>query len=259
VGKTKESVKPEVAIAEGVKALAPIRERALTFLESAKEITKIRTEAERKAVALLLVTNKDLQAEIKRVFKPMKEATNAAHQQVCDQETEQLAPLVAEERKIKAMQNVDWIEQERLAEEKRKKLQAQADAKAKAERKKEVDALKKSGQADLAVELAAAPVSAAPVEVENRAAAAASAAGLTYRIQKHMEVVDEALIERQYLSVNTKAIQAAAEAYWETIKPADTKDAVAMAAATSKFSSWQGVKGVRFWITKESSDTGRRG
>lgn len=258
VAKTNIVKRPEDAIEEGTKALVPIRQRALDFLEKAKAITKIRTQPERQAVALLLVTNKDLQAEIRRVFKPMKEATHAAHQQVCDQETEQLADLMAEERKIKTMQNEDFREQERVAEEKRRKLQAEADAKAEAERKKEVAALKKSGQKEEAAALAEAPVQAAPVQVENKAQATAAASGLTFRIQKHMEIVDESLLERKYLQVNTAAIQAAGAAYWETIKPKDPKDVQQYAVAVAKFSQFHEVAGVRFWVTKESADTGRR-
>jgi len=316
----------ERAIAEGNRALVPLREKVATFADEARKIAKIRTEGERKLIAVTLVTNKDLQKEIKRVFKPMKEATDAAHKAVCDQENEQLEPLLEEEQRCKQLQNEDFREQERVAEEERKKLQAKADAKAAEARKKEVAALRLAGfrtvmegveltteldglfkaatgykyatlSDDVIVALAekfeayaatkkadtpelrelfkalkkegvkpdetakvvvAASVQAEQVVVENRAQATASAAGLTFKVQKHMDVTDECLIERQYLSVNVAAIQAAGVAYWETIKPKDAKDAAAYLVAATKFAAWQGVRGVRFWVTKESVDTGRR-
>ena len=257
--KPAEAIKEsEIAVEEGTRALVPIQQQAVSIIEKAAAITKIRTDGERKLIAFSLSSNKDLQKVIRNFFKPMKEATDAAHTAVCDQEHDVLDPLVTDEARCKRILNEDQAEQDRIAEEKRRKLQAEADAKAEADRKAEVAALKKSGQREEAAALAAAPVQAAPVQVENKAQATAAAAGLTFKVTKHMEVVDEFLIERQYLQVNTAAIQAAAAAYWEQVKPKDPKDALEYGKAASKFSTWGGVKGVRFWTTKESADTGRR-
>ena len=325
--KPAEAIKEsEIAVEEGTRALVPIQQQAVTIIEKAAAITKIRTDEDRKLVAFSLTSNKDLQKIIKAFFKPMKEATDAAHTAVCDQEHEVLDPLVADEDRCKKLNNEDRLKQEHIAEEKRRKLQAEADRKAKEQREKEVrairvqeframmkdfdltpeverlfkaadgkkfadmneddiavvaeyyetyletrkafsveyktlfQALKKEGAKPegVAAAVAATPVQAARVVVENKADTAAAAAGLTFKITRHMEVVDESQIERQYLVVNQDSIKAAALAYWKQIEPKDPKDAAQYATAVAKFSGWQGVKGVRFWITKESADTGRR-
>ena len=241
------------------KALVPIREREMAFFEQAKPVAKIRTQADRVLVATLQATNKDLQKLIHEELDPLCASAHETWQLNLKLRKKHLDPLEAEAARCQRMLTEDNAEQERVAEEKRKKLQAEADAKAEKERKEQVKSLKTGGQPEAAAALAAAPVQAAPVQVENRAAAASAAAGLTFKIQKHMEVVDESLLERKYLEPNMSAIQAAGVAYWEQIKPKDPKDALEYGQAAAKFAAWAGVKGVRFWVTKESADTGRRG
>jgi len=248
----------EVELVSESNILEEIKRKAAGFLEDAKAVVKIKTDAERRLVAALLVTNKDLQKQIHDELDPIVEQAHKTWQMNLALRKRHLDPLVEEEGRCKTMQRTDFQEQQAAAEEKRRKLQAEADAKAEAERKKEVAALKKSGQKEEAKALAAAPVAAAPVVVENKAQAAAEAAGLTYRFQKHMEVRDELIIDRQYLQPNLSAIQAAGAAYWETIKPSDPKDTAQVSAAMAKFEAWAGVAGVHFWVTKEASDTGRR-
>jgi hypothetical protein len=254
--------KNEVEVPESVevtRALIPIREREMALANEATPLAKIRTQADRTLVSRLRAQAKDLLKAIHDELDPIVDSAHKTWQMNIALRKKHVEPVEEVDRRLKRLLDDDFAEQERAAEAKRKKLQAEADAKAEAERKAQVEALKKSGQKEEAAVLATAPVQAAPVAVVNKAAATAAATGMTFRAQKHMEIVDEAAIERQYLSVNTQAIQAAGAAYWEQVKPKDPKDAAQFAAAVAKFASWQGVKGVRFWITKESADTGRRG
>lgn len=247
------------ATLEASKALVPIREKELALAEQTKDIARIRTNADRTLIATARASIKDLLKLIHDELDPIVASAHENWQMNLELRRKHTQPLERDDARLKKILDDDKAEQDRAAEKKRRELQAKADAKAKADRDAQVKALRESGQEDVAAVIEAAPVEAAPVVVTNKANAAAAAAGLTFKVTKHMEVVAPEEIDRKYLSVNEGAIQAAANAYWQEIKPADTKDEPAMLAAIAKFSEWKGVKGVRFWITRESADTGRRG
>lgn len=246
----------DTAVVTAEQAIAAMAAKTAPFLEKAKAVTKIRTEEDRKLVAALLITNKDLQAEIRRVFKPMKDKAHAAHQEVCDQEHDQLDPLLKEEAACKRMQNVDWQEQEDARLAKQRELQAKADKEAKQDRKEEVKALRDSGQKEAAAALAAAPMVAEQVTVENRAEAALKAAGGTFRFVLHYQVDNPELLDRRFLVPSDEAIKAAGAAAWAQFKAADPDDGKAVAMA--KLAALTEVGGVHFWAVKEAADTGRR-
>lgn len=73
---------------------------------------------------------KTRKAEVTEFFKPMKDAANKAHKEICGREKALLAPLDDAEKKLKKAIGiyVDELERKRLEEERRLRLAAQQEA-----------------------------------------------------------------------------------------------------------------------------------
>jgi hypothetical protein len=233
-------------------ALELLTTKADGFLEKARAVLRIRTEADRALVAALRVTNRDLQKEIHADLDPQVENAHKTHADLCALRRKHLEPLEREEARCKRLQDEDHAEQERAAELRRQKLQEKADAKAQQQRDAQVEDLRDRGQAALAAELALAPVAAPAVVVENKAELAAKAAGLGYYWVLGFDVEDLAKVPREFLQLNEAAVRARGQAIWAELKAADEK------VAPTLFAGSNAVPGIRFRAKKESRDTGRR-
>lgn len=214
-------------------AIQVIKQKSEDFLARAKGIRKIRTQADRELVAVLLVTNGELQKEIERVFRPMKQKARAAWQEVVDQEKEQMEPLKREEETCRFMQRTDYAEQEYIRVEREMKAREEVQRKALEERERAVAALKEAGDKQEAKALAAAPLAVAPVEIANKAT---NIEGVTFREEVRFQIEDPMLVPREYLIVDETAIRRVANA---------------LKAKTS-------IPGVRVWLEKVPVRIGAR-
>lgn len=235
-----------------------LEKKAYSFLEEAAKVTEIKTDADRHLLAALKVTNTALQKEVHADLDPLCSEAHGHWQNLTKLRKKHLDPLQEEAERIDAIIAEDFRRQQRIAAEKQAKLQVKADARAQDARDKEVAALEEGGQHELAVQLASAPVQAPAVVVGNKAAQVAAAAGLTFRVERHMQITDVLLLERKHLQPDMDAIKRDGAALWDRLKPADPNDAAAFLAASARFAASEEVRGVRFWVTKEPVGTGRR-
>lgn len=128
-------------VKETVVAVLPGRE-----ISGEQELSKSVTAVEFQAESIIIETDDDYKeaaefgraikrkaAEVVAFFKPMKEAANKAHKEVCDREKTMLAPLKSAEKTLKYTMGKYLDEQERkrreLEEQMRRKAQEEAERK----------------------------------------------------------------------------------------------------------------------------------
>lgn len=125
--------------------------RAVTALEFEAESIIIETDEDYKAAAEFGRAIKRRSAEVTAFFKPMKDAANKAHKEVCAREKTMLTPLVNAEKILKDTMGRYSMEQERKRRELEEKMRRQAQEEA--DRKlAEAIAAEESGDKDRAAE-----------------------------------------------------------------------------------------------------------
>ena len=107
--------------------------KAVTAIEFEAESIIIETDDDYKTAAEFGRALKRMAAEVMAFFKPMKDAANKAHKEVCDREKTMLSPLKNAEKILKDTMGRYSIEQERkrreLEEQMRRQAQEEADRK----------------------------------------------------------------------------------------------------------------------------------
>lgn len=157
---------------------------------------------------------KSIKGAMKRVvdfFKPTKQAQDEAKRRILEAEKKLLTPLEEAEGYAKRAMLTYQQEQQQIAQEEQRKLQAAADLAARKERErlqKLSDAAKKPETQQKYAE-AAAEVSAPVVHVPT---AAPVVAGITTKKVWKYRVTDAALVPREFLMVNDKALAGYARA-----------------------------------------------
>jgi hypothetical protein len=166
--------------------------------------------------AELLVAIKAAQKRITEAFAEAKKHTHAAHKGVLAEISKHNAPLLAAEGLIKG-KIATWQQEEerkRRAEEARlreqARLQAEANATREAEERRlaEAERLEAGGDTNAVEEIMEAPLEVAPVVAPPVVlpTTVPKAKGVSMRKKWVWDIVDESQIPRQYLEVNTKAI-----------------------------------------------------
>ena len=109
--------------------------KSLTLLETAHSIT-VTNEESYKVAGDFLKGVKDSQKKVKDFFKPLKEATHQAHKAVTTRENEALCPLNEANQMVRDTVGTYLDEQEKIRQEKQRKLDEQAARDAETARKK---------------------------------------------------------------------------------------------------------------------------
>ena len=154
---------------------------------------------------------------IKATFKDSKAAAKLAHSEVCDLEKKALGFTADAEICIKDKMSNYTTAQEAIEKARAAKLAAELKEKAEAEALELAENLEKNSQpaeADLALEVAAAPVHVAPVK-------AVKVVGISYRDKYFFEVVSEGEVPAQFKKVDDSRIRkhlAAKEALGEDVQ-----------------------------------------
>ncbi len=148
---------------------------------------------------------KDLKKAITDYFRPMKEQAYKAWQAVCQKEKDEISKIEPLDEKLKReMTNYVMEENRKKAEEERKR-QEEIIKQEVERRAKMAEILKESGQEELAKAIADVPVEVPEVDVIEEVP---KVEGISYREDYDFEIVNEALIPRQFLMPNEKAIRA---------------------------------------------------
>lgn len=153
----------------------------------------------------VLLLHKDMEKNIKGYFKPLKEAAHKSWKGICDAENIELDKLKPVEQYLKLEIGRYQAEQEQIrkAEEDRLRLEA-----LKAEEERRIAAAiqaEAEGYKEEAQEILDTPVFVPPPTVVNTMP---TVKGLATKTVWKFRVVNEALIPRQYLTLNEAAIRA---------------------------------------------------
>jgi len=166
-----------------------------------------------------LKTIKGAQSKVVAFFAPMKQKAHEAHKAITLQEASMLKPLQDAEASLKRNLLVFYQEQERIRIEAQRKLQAEADEAARKERERlerEAAKLKTPELREQRMEQAAAVI--APVV--QVASIAPVVVGQSVRKTWTAKVVDAAIVPREWLVVNEKALDSFAKSTKGAVKVA---------------------------------------
>jgi hypothetical protein len=204
------------AVVEGVAEMTPamIEQQALTTVERAKALVVCSVEDRGLAAEYgrAIVT---LDKEVEAFFKPMKEAADKAHKEICTKENSVRKPLKEAKEYLSAqIGNFDQeAERERRAEEARiqeqLRLEAEADAKRRADEQALLDAIELEAQGDKTGAEAVLnnpvplPVHVPAVVLPTQVPKAEGVSGS--KVWKY-RVTDEMQIPREYLMVDEKKL-----------------------------------------------------
>jgi len=165
--------------------------------------------ASRKAMTAYLKANKTLMKEITDTFGPLKKKAHEAHGALVAAERKHLEPLEKAESVIKGKMSTWAIEQELIRVAKESELRAAAQKAEEERRLAEAQAAEDRGDKAEAAQLLAAPVDVPVVQVQS---AAPEIKGIAYVENWSCEVLDEKQVPREYLLVDTKALNQMAKA-----------------------------------------------
>jgi reverse gyrase len=146
---------------------------------------------------------KALKANIQEYFKPLKDAANKAHKAITQREAEELAKLAPAMEHLSNTMSTWNQEQDRLRRIEQARLEA--DARKLEEDRRIAEALlaEKAGDKAEAEAILSAPVIVAPPIVQS---AVPKVAGLAMRSTWKYRIVNEALIPREYLTIDAVKI-----------------------------------------------------
>lgn len=164
-----------------------------------------------------LKTIKGAQSKVVAFFAPMKQKAHEAHKAITLQEASMLKPLQDAEASLKRNLLTFYWEQERVRLEAQRKLQAEADEAARKERERlerEAAKLKTPELREQRLEQAAAVI--APVV--QVASVAPVVSGQSVRKTWTAKVVDAAIVPREWMVVNEKALDSFAKATKGAVK-----------------------------------------
>jgi hypothetical protein len=171
---------------------------ALSVPDQAKQIS-IKTMDDYVRAGEIMLTIKAIRKKITDTFKPIKQKMDAAKQEVLDQERAADAPLKEAESWL-SPQIITWNrEQERIRQEEEARLREIARKEEEERQLQEAILAEQSGQKDVAEEIMAAPVQAAPVVVPK---SVPKVAGMSIRDNWKFRITNEKLIPREYLKVD---------------------------------------------------------
>lgn len=171
---------------------------ALSVPDQAKQIS-IKTMDDYVRAGEIMLTIKAIRKKITETFKPIKQKMDAAKQEVLDQERAADAPLKEAESWL-SPQIITWNrEQERIRQEEEARLREIARKEEEERQLQEAILAEQSGQKDVAEEIMAAPVQAAPVVVPK---AVPKVAGMSIRDNWKFRITNEKLVPREYLKVD---------------------------------------------------------
>jgi hypothetical protein len=198
-------VEPTELEAEAGSMLAQARTMAITTPDDAAN------------AAAFLKELKAVKLKITETFGPLKKAASDAHKKVVAVEAQHLEPVEKADRLVRDKVGAWNAEQERIREQQLREAQEKAEAEARAQREAEAKALqeqaaaaKRAGDAEQAAELrtTAKEIKAAPLVVAVEAPApVAKLDGVSTRYTYDFEVTNPALLPREYLTPDLKAIK----------------------------------------------------
>ena len=113
-----------------------IESKSIEVLTESKKYLTIKTPESYSAAASFLKAVKSMQDKVLEAVDPVVKAAHAAHRAASAQKNKYLDPLVQAETSIKQSMRAYSVEQEKIAEDKRKKADAEAKAKEDAQKKK---------------------------------------------------------------------------------------------------------------------------
>jgi hypothetical protein len=185
-----------------------VRQEIAPIVEQAKSL-EILTAEHFEDASRFLKSVKTAQKVASEFFAPMKKKAHDAWKAIKAKENETLAPLSEAEAMLKRKMLSYNREQEAIRREEQRKLQAKADADARKERERleKLAASRKTPEKQEEYREAAAAIVAPVVEV---APVVPKVKGQTIRKTWKAEVVDVALVPREYMVVNQKALDAIA-------------------------------------------------
>lgn len=177
----------------------------------------ITTPEDAQNAAAFLQECKALKERVTDTFGPLKKAASDAHKKVVATERENLEPIDKADQLVRA-KLIGWnAQQERIRAEELRAAQEKAEAEARAQREAEAKALqeqaaaaKRAGAVEQAAELRATAkeIKAAPIVVAVEAPApVAKLDGVSTRYTYDFEVTNPALLPREYLTPDLKAIK----------------------------------------------------
>jgi hypothetical protein len=171
----------------------------------------ISTPADYSGAADFLKTLKAAQRNVADFFAPMKAKAHEAHKAITATETETMKPLVEAESYAKRKMLTYQTEQEAIRQAEQQRLQAEADAQARAEQDRllRLAESRKTPEKQAEYREAAAAVIAPVVQI---ASTTPVIAGQSIRKTWRARVVNQALVPREWLVVNEKALDAFARA-----------------------------------------------
>lgn len=196
---------------EGVQELEV---QALSVPDQAKQIT-ITDQASYERAGQILVIVKGLRKKIDETFDPIISKAFAAHKEAKAQKTKVEAPLLVAEAHVKPLMAFYVNEQERKRREEEEKLRLEAQKKAEAEQLARAEAAEKQGNHQAAEAIISAPVQVAPVVLQSETP---KVAGVSYRKSWKFRITDPALVPREYLIPDDKAIGAVVRALKDQCK-----------------------------------------
>jgi len=161
-----------------------LRGESVPMVEAAKSLA-IMSAADREQAAATERGLTKFEQLIAAHYKPIKQAIDASKKTVLEQERAYLAPVQEAKGIVKAKELAWDLEQQRIADEERRKVEAALREKAEAERKLEAAALKAQGDKKAAKELLKAPIVVPQVKIE-----APVVAGQSIRETWTAEVID---------------------------------------------------------------------
>jgi hypothetical protein len=184
---------------------------ALTWPDRARAAV-VRDAASYEDAAQLLLGIKDLRRKIAETFDPHCKRAYEAHRALTKEKADAEAPLTQAERIIKDSLRAYDAEQERLRREQQRIADEQARREAEDRALEQAAALEREGKdfGDEALVAEAHALINAPIVAPTAAPVAKSTpkvAGITMRKTWNFRVVNEALVPRQYLSVNETKIR----------------------------------------------------
>lgn len=185
-----------------------LRREALSL--RASEIRVVNKETYDQAAGFLRSVSR-VRARIEELFEPAVRKAHEAHKAVLAAKGEILAPLAPAEKALRlAMQG--WlaeVERERQAAEAKARAQArQAEEEEKARRAAELaEAGVEEEEIQQTVAAMPAPVAVSPAPQLTRVE------GVAQRVEWRFEIVNEALVPREYLSIDEKKIRAVVKAF----------------------------------------------
>lgn len=179
--------------------VAELETQALSIPEQAKALTIVDPASYEKAGGVLVVI-KGLRKRIDETFDPIISKAFAAHKEAKAQKTKVEAPLVVAEDYLKPLMARYNADQEKKRREEEAKAQAEARKKAEDEQQARALAAEQRGDHKKAEAIISQPVVVAPVIIPKETP---KVAGVSFRQTWKARVVDETLVPREYLCVDT--------------------------------------------------------